>query len=218
VKELKPMDPAAPCRPEQFPVERSAFNCFRGALFLLLVVATSGICCKKHNHPKEDVLPPITQEGKNTFGCRINGKVWVPYYPCFGLPAGAMALSYEIRPFYDTAILPIFFSLRAGNNANGGSGFFIGQNSTISDRIFRPGNIIDSILINFTSNTGHGYYNFDTVPGSSPKEFLITKLDTAKGIVSGTFAFTLYSSPNDSIVFSDGRFDLQFGLYFNCTN
>lgn len=193
-------------------------GCLRSTAFKLLLISILGGQCKKHINHKEDVLPPITQDGKNTFGCKINGKVWVPYYPCFKLPAGATALAYEIRPFYDTAVLPIFFSLRAGNNANGGSGFFIGQNSTISDRIFRVGNVMDSLLISFTTGTGYSYYNFDTLPGSLPKEFLITKLDTVKGIVSGTFAFTLYSGPGDSIVFSDGRFDLQFGLFFTCTN
>ena len=29
-------------------------------------------------------LPPITQEGKNTFGCKVDGEVWVPYYKCGG--------------------------------------------------------------------------------------------------------------------------------------
>ena len=218
MKGSRPGDNTAPRYQRQLLTNWSVYNCIRCTIFSLLVIATSGIYCKKHNNPKEDVLPPITQEGKNTFGCKVNGKVWIPYYPCFGLPAGATQLSYEIRPFYDTAILPMFFSLRAGNNADGGSGFFIGQNSTISDRIFRPGNIMDSILINFTSNTWHGYYNFDSPPGSYPREFLITKLDTVKGIVSGTFAFTLYSDPGDSVVISDGRFDLQFGQFFNCTN
>jgi hypothetical protein len=30
-----------------------------------------------------NVLPPITHEGKNTFGCKVNGEVWVPRVELF---------------------------------------------------------------------------------------------------------------------------------------
>src|SRR6266511_2638533 len=29
--------------------------------------------------PQPEVLPPLTFEGKNTFGCLVNGKVWLPH-------------------------------------------------------------------------------------------------------------------------------------------
>jgi len=41
-------------------------------IFLLLV---SMLCEKK---PLPDVLPPLTTTGENTFGCLINGEVFVP--------------------------------------------------------------------------------------------------------------------------------------------
>jgi hypothetical protein len=48
---------------------------------LLLLCFTIILCssqCKKTNNPPADQLPPITQTGANTFGCLINGNVWLP--------------------------------------------------------------------------------------------------------------------------------------------
>lgn len=36
----------------------------------------------KEDPTKNAVLPPATQEGKNTIGFTINGEVWVPYAKC----------------------------------------------------------------------------------------------------------------------------------------
>jgi hypothetical protein len=52
----------------------------------LLLIALFSICmpaCKKTKIdpvpvPAIDQLPPITQTGANTFGCLINGNVWLP--------------------------------------------------------------------------------------------------------------------------------------------
>ena len=45
-------------------------------LAILLIAAS----CKKTKTESEspDQLPPITQTGANTFGCLINGNVWLP--------------------------------------------------------------------------------------------------------------------------------------------
>jgi len=40
------------------------------SLFCLLLTSA----CKKNN----DGLPPLTLEGKNTIGCKIDGKAWIP--------------------------------------------------------------------------------------------------------------------------------------------
>lgn len=43
-------------------------------IMLLTIMATTiSLSCSK------DQLPGVTQEGNNTFGCKINGKNWVPH-------------------------------------------------------------------------------------------------------------------------------------------
>lgn len=43
---------------------------------MVLLLSCSG-CKEGILSPKEE-LPPATQEGLNTFGCLVNGEVWVP--------------------------------------------------------------------------------------------------------------------------------------------
>jgi hypothetical protein len=167
--------------------------------------------CSK-SHPRG--LPPITQEGKNTFGCKVNGVVWVPFYPC-AFFSNTNALEYNIIPDTTQPGNPIKFILAANTNQNGGSNFTIGQSWTLSDHIYGPGNIIDSVMVTYNL----GYQNINPYPGSpSPRYFQITKLDTVNKIISGVFAFTLYGgySGYDSVVVTDGRFDLQIGGYAYC--
>ncbi len=53
-------------------------------IFLLftIFVFSASLKCKKTPAPPPlsttEQLPPATQEGKNTFGFLLNGKVWVP--------------------------------------------------------------------------------------------------------------------------------------------
>src|ERR1700730_7257280 len=100
-------------------------------ILVCLLILVCGAKCKK-SMPSL-TLPPITQEGKNTFGCKINGQIWIPYFPCKDIVAGTTELSYLIEPWYIASDLPIFFSLTAGTNANGSSFFDVRQNATLSD-------------------------------------------------------------------------------------
>ncbi len=44
----------------------------------LAILLTAASCKKNNNNSATDQLPPITQTGANTFGCLINGNVWLP--------------------------------------------------------------------------------------------------------------------------------------------
>jgi hypothetical protein len=178
--------------------------------------------CKK-NGSSGPVLPPITQTGANTFGCMLNGQVWLPHWSCNSFVAGAVQLDYDIRPLNPGSMVPLLFALSAGNSANGGSFFDFGQNSTLSDHIYGTGNIIDSLHVSFIGMPDGEYLDAD-LPGATPRFIQITKLDTINKIVSGLFAFTLYarSGPSgqthlDSVVVTDGRFDLQIGQWSGCS-
>jgi len=189
-------------------------------LFIILFVFLFCTSCKK-NRPS-NVLPPITQIGANTFGCKINGQVWVPHYQCDSYCMGCVELADNIRPVYSTSMFPLRFSMQAGKSEAPYSGIFsIGPASlrglTMEDLsyIYKVGNVFDSLGIDFITNSG--YY---TPPNGDPNNiFQITKLDTVNKIISGIFSFTLYSSFTDSVVITDGRFDLQIrGQYSRCTN
>ena len=59
--------------------------------YLLIATALAfTMCCKKTETNPLDAeiakLPPITKEGKNTFGCLVNGKAVVPAFYCTNCP------------------------------------------------------------------------------------------------------------------------------------
>jgi hypothetical protein len=164
---------------------------FKNHLTCLFILLLSFFSCKKST--PSVTLPPITETGANSFGCKVNGKDWVPYWRCFNLVAGATELSYYIQPIYSTNSLPILISVTAGNSTDRESFFNFQQNSSYSDHIYGTGNIVDSVLINYVAGSGTVYTNYQIYPGqNSPRYLQISKLDTVNKILSGTFAFTLY--------------------------
>ena len=176
------------------------------------------ISCKKSTSLE---LPPITESGKNTFGCKVNGQVWVPYWQCSSIWTEPPELDYFIQPIDSINSLPIKILVNARNSTNGQSSFSFRQSYLLGDRIYGPGNIIDSLLIEYIPGSGRTYSNFQVYQVSStPRYFQISKLDTTNKIVSGTFSFTVYTSENnilDSVVITEGRFDLQIGNYSRCS-
>ena len=188
-------------------------------LFAISFVFLFCASCKKDQPPPPNILPPITQTGANTFGCKINGQVWVPYYQCDSYCLGCVELAYNILPVYSTSIFPLRFSLKAGKSGNPFSGFLDFSPAPLRgvtnvSYIYALGNVADSMAIDFSTDAGY----FRSLSGDPNKIFQITKLDTVNKIISGIFSFTLYSSFSDSIVITDGRFDLQIEQYSRCTN
>jgi hypothetical protein len=50
-------------------------------LFCFLIITSSSNCLKE---PFKEKLPPVTQEGKNTFGCFVDGNPFIPGETLFG--------------------------------------------------------------------------------------------------------------------------------------
>ena len=49
-------------------------------LILLFTIPLLALKCNNDPEPNDpiDQLPPITQTGENTFGCLVDGEVWLP--------------------------------------------------------------------------------------------------------------------------------------------
>jgi hypothetical protein len=171
-----------------------------GFLLLLLV---ANIQCKK-SAPPPNILPPVTQEGKNTFGCKVNGEVWTPYSTCnvfYG--RRCKELGFEVRQSDSLHKLPISFNLGTASDTDSSSFLMY----TPATNITQTGNVIDSVVLLFFKS-GSQFYHYP--PSYTSGAVNVTKLDTVNHIMSGTFSFTLYNSNGDSAVVTDGRFDLTF--------
>jgi hypothetical protein len=170
--------------------------------------------CKK-NVPASG-LPPVTEEGKNSFGFKLNGNTWVPYYDCgfFSGPTAALNF-YTNRDSVGNYVWPVGFELQAQRVSTNSTSYFEMKTRfsvfPYPSYISHTGNIFDSLDISFKKESCCDTYN--AIPLYSPGTVMITKLDTSNKIISGTFSFNLYTyigQDLDSVVITDGRFDLKF--------
>jgi len=185
----------------------------KNIILLLLTFLFVSSQCKKDKLPAA-ILPPVTQEGKNTVGFTLNGEVWVPYYKCCWScdPCGEMSANYG-----PPSAAPNSFDLQITRQRGDKTSDLTISSSGVGT-ITNMGNKIDSILISYrdeNANGNNGDY-FGPLPGS---KFLINKIDFQNQIISGEFEFILLeqNGSGKEITLKDGRFDFKFNAC-KCSN
>ena len=181
---------------------------YSSTIFLLcLMIFTSSLKCKKNPPPliidNTEKLPPATQEGKNTCGFLLNGKVWVP--------KGNSGRSNP-RWYFDPGLNNGSFNLVGTRTENIGDTSFTGFSLSFNN--FSAGyyriNIDSSKAGVFTNSKNYcSYWWLDTIKNHN--SFVnITKFDTQNRIIAGTFEFTLYKPGCDTVRITQGRFDVKY--------
>src|SRR5690606_24956256 len=77
------------------------------SLFLIFAMPSCETEPLKKNKPPNPILPPITTEGKNTFGCLVDGKPYVPLRK-------QQFKSAFIKEYYDSRTSDLKGTLRIG--------------------------------------------------------------------------------------------------------
>jgi hypothetical protein len=171
--------------------------------FLFLLAA-----CKKDNYS----LPPETQTGAGTFGCKIDGKVWVPngsdgysgqntkcfYQFIYPSPVGYVfsigAAKYDNDPLESVQVSTDSIKLFQGITVPLGSGK-LGESGK---GIFSKLSSINSIDIKYkTSSIMKG-------------ELTFTRFDEVNLVASGTFWFDAIDPQGNVVHVTEGRFDKKF--------
>ncbi len=164
------------------------------SLFILFFASLSG--CKKSND-HEEVLPPITQTGANTFGCLINGKIYIPKgfeqnHPNFDVIVDSTnGGNLDIRTFRkENGIMQALSFSCFGISS---SGIYQTQ---IYPTYAKDINSSICYFVNSGSNYKQGFIQ-------------ITRYDINNRIFSGTFEMKMYDSTIscDTILITQGRFD-----------
>ena len=176
----------------------------------LFIFCLATMACDKDKHGPD--LPPITTTGANTFGCRINGKVWVPSKrPKGDLPQieGGIVTRYDsIGPeknWYDLLI----FAYR--EDLTGFQIFLRRINSIGQYQLFFTPSEFPSCV---DCSNSYGYYytsvsDYKSLP-IVESSVNLTQYDTINKIFSGNFSFVaLNKNGGDSIFVTDGRFDIN---------
>jgi hypothetical protein len=154
----------------------------------------------KPNPPQADTLPPITTEGLQTFGYKVNGEV---------IRYGSQSGRY-INLDYLNEDSTLHFQLESGDHFLGLSGLRVFQkvkfliDSTTTSGIDQPA----SLWVQYFNSRSKQRYNQEISGGGE-----ILKLESTPdhNIVSGTFWCTLINQddPKDTVYITDGRFDLM---------
>ncbi|MCX8492427.1 MAG: DUF6252 family protein [Cyclobacteriaceae bacterium] len=152
---------------------------------------------KEEPKPKTELekLPPITQEGKNTFGCLVNGKAWVA------------ATQTDAVAFYQLGTLQISGNLSQPARSVG---------ITLRDEGIPINTGKYSLIptIRTCSSAGLAINQFTTCLYDCSNTLFgqieISKLDRKNYIVSGTFEFSTVVSGCDTLKITNGRFDIKY--------
>ena len=165
--------------------------------YIILLLVGCAACKTDALSPKEE-LPAATQKGLNTFGCLVNGEVWVP--------RGSINPSISKFTFYyDDELLNIAATRTIGSKD---------IRQTMFLRVKDMADKGNYMLSNFEPGGG-GYSDINLscyyeTNSTQTGTLTITKLDTTNHIIAGTFAFTVWTEECDTIRVTDGRFDIQY--------
>jgi hypothetical protein len=165
---------------------------FSTRLLFLIIPLTLILSCKK------DGLTKATQNGANTFSCKINGAV---FQPCKKQLIGDPALYGGMDESFNEAFVI----------ADCYNGF---PKKSISIKLHNFHGTEVYLLSNSDYLCIYQEYGLDSVKEyfSTDGKVTITKDDKVNYILSGTFEFTAANadSTNDIVTITDGRFDISY--------
>ncbi len=179
------------------------FRCWLPALMLLTCLLPA---CKDLDITPG--LPEATQEGKNTFGCMVDGKLWLPY--------AEHTLDSEVEGEHSTG----WFGVRAEQEKNPLQYIWLQLADSTGGLKLKTYSLDEGFSAYLESYTNGVSERYDTGPGNDGS-ITITKLEPRTGtaiggvsrsytIVSGTFSFSATSATTGKAVrITEGRFDVQ---------
>jgi len=180
--------------------------------FTLLILPLLFFACKKDPpidpEPTEPVMPPLTHQGLNTFGCYINGELFVANggWSVWSIP--------PVSGSYDEIEKRLIIQGRRYNDE---------ETEDREDVMIRSDITHAEGVYNYRYNEEYGsdgyinwvggcnYYYLDDNPDLG--KLTITYLNIEENIISGTFYINLFNPDCDidtALKITDGRFDFQY--------
>jgi len=170
-------------------------------LLLLASLSCLSLYCKKEEPQKEeDKLPPLTTEGKQTFGCLMNGKAWPDRYDIDFGSSG-----------YANGVFELYLRTQYPNS----TAIYEEISIYVDHKIFGPGHYVIPVQEsgyshNFIVDYNNKWYNSYFTPNGYVVMDII-RLDTINHVMSGMFDLSLYGPfESNPINVTKGRFDYKY--------
>lgn len=170
-------------------------------LIMLIGIVLMGNGCEKND--KEPELPPITQSGENTFGCLVDGEVFLPQKGMITTPPFSVSNSQYADGRW----------LVSSNNWSQSIYFYICQDSLLKGST--------TFLIESADNCSYAGFYDDSEESRESKKYqtdgdafngqvIITRFDLEEKIIAGTFYFDAINDSGNAVEIREGRFDLKW--------
>ncbi len=170
-------------------------------VLIFLLIITSSLNCKKSLFGEN--LPAATQEGKNTCGFLVNGKVWVASRSGFD----------ELSFYYDPNYMNGEISLNAKKYDNGSNtnftSFVIAKNNITTTGLYKL-NVDPNAIAKFAKSENNCFYHWTDTLSNHNAYLNVTKFDKLNHIIAGTFEFALTTAGCETVRITQGRFDMKY--------
>ena len=165
---------------------------------LIMILGMMVLGCKKEMKTDPDALPAETQTGSIMFACRMNGTKWMP------------AKKMDVDGSFDGNLIRIKGSVFL---ADAFEGLDIEIKNPGARRSFLLAGSAAEAAVFFSSNrncfdgpTGYGLGQARSSVGT----LVLTKFDTEKKIISGTFSCQIPTDRCGVLKVTEGRFDVRY--------
>lgn len=187
-------------------------------LFLLPMLAAAWlISCHKDaprppNKPDPCPWPEITAEGLNTFGCKINGKEWVPCVDLYGAVVGLRPIDCTLRESDGSNFLSLVLTKSIQETENDTlTSLIIGLKPLHQGQNLIKNLDYSKLYFSQIFESGQNSKTWEIFNSEFQNFFNVTRIDTLNNIISGKFEFTLFSEDEkDTLFFTSGHFDVTY--------
>lgn len=171
-------------------------------LFLFAAFCCLGVQCKEEKTEIEK-LPPVSTYGANTFGCLVNGDAW---------PMGGVAGTHDFDFSYFDGITVLAYYINTSQFA-----FDEWVNLTTkrinAKGLYEVGYDVSTGEFFSAKFEGEYYGSGLKINKDLGRKAMVNilRLDTIKGIISGTLSFSLFNEKGTKeIHITNGRFDYNY--------
>jgi hypothetical protein len=181
-------------------------------ILLLTTIFVVSCCSKDDDRTPIEQLPVATQVGANTAACLVNGQVF--------LPKGSSQFGPILSCFYQQDQDGYHFGLaitEKGTNENKSVGIATNSNPLAENITYELVERKSDINNKYNSNFGQFIINSNITSSNqfyttniNIGELKITKLDTQKKIISGTFWYDAVNAAGKKVEVREGRFDMRY--------